>query len=76
MALLVTAVTLLPALVAISLAWSGARDVLVRPSGDPAWLLGTSIALGLFVAVWVMGLVLVGLGSAVRTAIWTADALR
>jgi hypothetical protein len=57
---------------ATSVTWSGLRGALA--SGDPsAWTLA---ALALFVGMFAGSLVLIGLTSAWRTAIWTVDAAR
>jgi len=43
---------------------------------DPELLLASLIATLLFAAVWVAGSLLAGFTSAVRSAIWSVDALR
>jgi hypothetical protein len=72
----VTLATLLPALFAVALAWGSVRDVLIASRRDPDWLVAAAVAVTIFAAVWVGGIVLTGLGSAIRAAIWTVDALR
>lgn len=60
------------------LAWGTAREVLVAGtvSGDPvAWLVG-AVLVALFVGVWIGGLGLIGFAAALRSGLWTADALR
>jgi hypothetical protein len=73
---LVTLATVVTVLGATIVAWSGARDVLVASGSGPGGLLGPALAVVIFATIWVGGLVLVGLGSAIRGAIWTVDALR
>lgn len=60
------------------LAWGTTRDVLVAGgvSGDPiAWLAG-AVLVTLFASVWIGGLGLIGFATALRSGLWTADALR
>ena len=66
------------ALVAIEVAWSNARDVLLSlaDTARPVVLLAALLELAVFCAVWLAGLLLVGVASALRTALWTVDALR
>lgn len=63
---------------ASALAWGTARDVLVAGSsaGDASVLLASALIVGLFAAVWMGGLGLIGFASALRSGLWTADALR
>jgi len=70
--------TLVVAVVASVLAWAGARDVLVmgRVGADPVALGVSALLVVVFTGVWVGGLGLVGFASAVRSGLWTADALR
>jgi hypothetical protein len=76
LAWIVTFATLLPALFALALAWGSVRDVLVAYRSDPDWLVAAAVAVAIFAGVWVGGIILAGLGSAIRAAIWTVDALR
>lgn len=60
------------------LAWGTARDVLVAGtvSGDAvAWLAG-AVLVALFAGVWIGGLGLIGFAAALRSGLWTADAVR
>ncbi|MEO8229130.1 MAG: hypothetical protein ABI628_05130 [Chloroflexota bacterium] len=56
-----------PALVASTIAWSGARRALLG-GDDPTAALGS---VGLFVAAWIGGLVLAGLAGTWRSAAWS-----
>lgn len=60
------------------IAWGSARDVLVSGSisGDPVGLAFGSLLLALSVTVWLGGLGLLGFATALRSGLWTADALR
>jgi len=74
-ALVTFAVTFLlvgPAVIAGALAWTGVRDLL-REDRDPV---GIVVAVVLFVAVWLGGLVLAGVGAAFRSAAWTFEVIR
>jgi hypothetical protein len=60
------------------LAWGTARDVLVAggATGDPVgWLAGAAL-IALFAGVWIGGLGLIGFATALRSGLWTADAVR
>lgn len=74
---LVTLVTLAPSLAAIEVAWSAARDTYTATMGSTppplASLLATAVALG---AAFTAAVLLTGLGSAVRSMLWTAAAGR
>jgi hypothetical protein len=72
----ITLVTLLAALFALALAWGSVRDVLVVGNRQSDWLIAVAVAVGLFAAVWVGAIVFAALGSALRAAVWTVDALR
>jgi hypothetical protein len=65
-------------MLASSLAWTSAREVLVRGAvgSDAGVTLVTGLLVALFTAVWLGGLALVGFASAVRAGLWTADAIR
>jgi hypothetical protein len=72
-----TLATVVPVLCAVVIAWGGVRDVLLTPGlDDAARIAASAIALVVFGAIWFTGLVLVGVGSALRTAIWSVDGLR
>ena len=66
------------ALVAVEVAWANARDVLLSlaDTTQPVVLMTALLELALFCTVWLGGLLLVGVASALRTALWTVDALR
>jgi hypothetical protein len=60
-----------------SLAWATTRDVLVSgSSGDPVGWLAATALVALFASVWIGGLGLIGFATALRSGLWTADALR
>lgn len=72
-----TLATVVPVLCAVMIAWGGVRDVLLTPGlDDAARIAASAIALVVFGSIWFTGLVLVGVGSALRTAIWSVDGLR
>ncbi len=58
-----------PAMVAAAAGWSHVRDMLVD-GRDPLIAVG---AVGIWVAIWLGGLVLAGVGAAVRAAAWTLE---
>jgi hypothetical protein len=58
-----------PAMVAAAVGWSRVRDILVA-GRDPLVVIG---AVGIWVAIWLGGLVLAGVGAAVRAAAWTLE---
>lgn len=68
----VTALFVAPGLLATSACWPALRDTyaatLGRTPPSPAELVAVTV---LFVAAWVGGVLLAGLGSAIRTAAWT-----
>ncbi len=67
----VAVVAIVPALIASGTAWSRLRDTLYDGrSGEVA------LALALFVALWLGGLVLAGVATAARSSMWTAEWLR
>jgi len=70
--------TLAGVLLGSVLAWGAAREVLVsgRIGSDPLALAVALLLVGVFVATWLAGLALVGFTCAVRSGLWTADALR
>ncbi len=59
-----------PAMAAASIGWGRLRDILAGDR-EPAIILG---ALAIWVAIWLGGLVLAGVGAAVRAAAWTLEA--
>jgi hypothetical protein len=61
-----------PALLAASAAWDGARTNLVGDGSLPVALAWTVV----FCVTWLGGLVLAGLGATWRSALWTAEAVR
>ncbi len=75
---MVTLAVVLPLLWATSVAWQGVRQLFLAPGAgsDPELLLASIIATLLFAAVWVAGSLLAGFTSALRSAIWSVDALR
>jgi hypothetical protein len=58
-----------PALAAAAAGWLRVRDMLVG-GRDPVVVLG---AVAIWVAIWLGGLVLAGVGAAVRAAAWTLE---
>jgi hypothetical protein len=68
--LAVLAVLAGPALFAVAAGWGRVRDAMVHGT-DPAATLATVIV---WVAIWLGGLVLAGVGNAIRAAAWTLEA--
>jgi len=68
----VTLVSLLPGLAAIELAWPGARDAytatIARDQPGPAVLFAVTV---IFVAAWAAAVLVAGLGSSIRTVLWS-----
>ncbi len=60
-----------PALLAAAAGWGRVRDVMTHGSDPAAALLTVAI----WVAVWLGGLVLAGVGHAIRAAAWTLEAM-
>ena len=58
-----------PAMTAAAAGWSHVRDILVG-ARDPVIVV---VAVAIWVAIWLGGLVLAGVGSAVRAAAWTLE---
>jgi hypothetical protein len=58
-----------PAMVAAAIGWGRVRDILTGDR-EPAVVLG---AIAIWVAIWLGGLVLAGVGAAVRAAMWTLE---
>lgn len=75
---LLLGLTLVGVLLGSVLAWGAARDVLIsgRIGSDPLALAVAAFLVAMFVAVWLAGLGLVGFVCAIRSGLWTADALR
>lgn len=73
-----TLFAVLPVLWLTSVAWEGVRRLFLAPRGssDPEALLATMIAVLIFAAVWVAGSISAGFASAVRSAMWSVDAMR
>ncbi len=65
----VMALLLGPALVASAIGWARVADILLA-GRDPLIVLG---AVAIWVAIWLGGLVLAGVGAAVRAAAWTLE---
>jgi hypothetical protein len=78
LAWLITIALLAPALGAVVVAWGGARTMFLAQPRQPdlgfiaAWALVTV----LFVTLWLAALLLAGVASALRAALWSAEALR
>ena len=70
--------TLAIVVVGASIAWAAVRDVVVVGGGasDPGVAAVTWLIVGVFCTVWLGGLVVVGCVSAIRSTLWTVDALR
>jgi hypothetical protein len=77
LAWLVTLLLVVPIVIATVAAWAGLRDIISALGGAsaPAGILTAVIAVLVFAAVWIAGLVLVGFGASLRAALWTTDAL-
>ena len=73
---LVTIVSLVPGLLAITLAWPAVRDTyaatLSSASPGPVELVAATLA---FVAAWIVALLVAGAGSALRAAAWSSGRL-
>jgi hypothetical protein len=78
LAWLITIALLAPALGAVVVAWGGARTMfLAQPrQPDPGFLAAWAFVTVLFVALWCAALLLAGVASALRAALWSAEALR
>jgi hypothetical protein len=74
----VSIVVLAPVLWAAGVAWSGVRSVFLSTGGpsDPAVAPALFTMTLIFAAIWVAAIILAGFASAVRAALWSADALR
>jgi hypothetical protein len=59
-----------PAILAVAAGWGRVRDAMIHGS-DPVATLATVV---LWVAIWLGGLVLAGVGNAIRAAAWTLEA--
>lgn len=78
LAWLITLALLAPALAAVVVAWGGTRSMfLAQPARiDPGFIAAWGVVTVLFVALWCAALLLAGVASAVRAALWSAQALR
>jgi hypothetical protein len=73
----VTFAILLPVLWLTGYAWTAVRDLYLAPGGSASPdILRQWLTLAGFVAVWIGGLALAGLASALRAALWTTSLLR
>ncbi len=74
---LISLVLLVPVAAAIILGWSAVRSVLLRSGAleTAAGAAEAGLVTILFVALWCAALLLVGLASAVRAALWSAESL-
>jgi hypothetical protein len=74
----VTIVVLTPVVWAAAVAWTGVRNVFLSPAGlsDADAFPGAVTVIVIFAAIWVAAMILAGVASAVRAALWSADALR
>lgn len=74
----ISLVVLVPLVGASVVAWDGIRGPFLSPAGlsDPATYPAAVVASICLAAIWVAGSVLAGFTSAVRAALWSADALR
>ncbi len=63
------ALPLVPALLAAGIGWDRLREILAADGGAPLVVMATLV----WVAIWLGGLVLAGVGSAVRAAAWTLE---
>jgi len=74
----VSLVVLLPIVWASSVAWDGVRGAYLAPGGlsEPTTLLLVFLVSLAFAAIWVAGSILAGFASALRAALWSAEALR
>jgi hypothetical protein len=70
--------TLAVVVVGASIAWAAVRDVVALggAADDPGVAAVTWLIVGVFCTVWLGGLVVVGCVSAMRSTLWTVDALR
>ena len=66
----VIALLAIPAMLAAASGWTRVREVMVQPA-DPLPAIGT---VATWVAIWLGGLVLAGVGAAIRAAAWTLEA--
>jgi hypothetical protein len=78
LAWLITIALLAPALAAVVVAWGGTRAMfLAQPRElDPGFIAGWTVVTVLFVALWCAAILLAGVASAMRAAVWSAAALR
>jgi hypothetical protein len=77
LAWLVTLGSLTMVLVALALTWAGTRAAIVSPGHDELGrAVSVAVGLGTFLVVWFAALLVTGIVSAFRGALWTTDALR
>jgi hypothetical protein len=78
LAWLITLALLAPALGAVVVAWGGTRSMfLAQPARiDPGFIAAWGVVTVLFVGLWCAALLLAGVASAVRAALWSAQILR
>jgi hypothetical protein len=74
---LATILAVLPPLAAVLLAWGGVRSFFLAPPVQPGFApaAGWALATLLFVSTWCAAIVLAGLASAYRAALWSATTL-
>ena len=70
----VTLALVVPALWALSLVWQQVRANLLLPTTPDAGTAGLVVA-GLLAAAWLVGIVLAGFASALRSALWSVESL-
>ncbi len=68
----VLAIVVIPVVLAAEAGWSRVRELMLA-GGDPG---GAMLAVVLWIAIWLGGLVLVGIAAAIRVAAWTLEAPR
>lgn len=69
---IVTLASIVPGVIAIELAWPGLRDAYTATmSRTPPSAEALVVATVVFVAAWVIALLVAGLGSAIRTILWS-----
>jgi hypothetical protein len=68
----ILALLLVPAMVAAAIGWERVREILAEGRGPLIVLVGVAV----WVGTWLGGLVLAGVGAAIRAAAWTLEAAR